>query len=41
MDQGKNGGRQEAAATGNTKWDVWTSSWEFVCSGVLDLWVSE
>ena len=26
---------------GSEKWDVWTSNWEHVCSGVLDLWVSE
>ena len=29
-------GRHEAAATGNRKRDDWTSSWEYVCSGVID-----
>ena len=38
MGQERNCGRLKAAATVYRRWDVWTSSWEYVCSGVLDLW---
>ena len=35
--QEKNGGHREAVAKGSRKWDVWTSNWECVCSGVPEL----
>ena len=34
-------GRREAAAKGNRKRELCTSSWEYVCSGVLYLLASE